>query len=96
MLNKAQHQTGTVPSVKILTSISSDLTHIAASWRWNHAPEDQKRYVEYVYGMQQKYYWLMNSLTLNPPSLQNKTTEVEIQQHSRKLLMIDILMSETC
>jgi len=36
------------------------------------------------------------TLTLNHPSLQNKTTNVVIQQHSRKLLMMDILMSETC
>ena len=36
------------------------------------------------------------TLTLIRPSLQNKTTDVVIQQHSRKLLMIDILMSETC
>ena len=36
------------------------------------------------------------TLTLNHPSLQNKTTDVVIQQHSRKLLMMDILMSETC
>jgi len=35
------------------------------------------------------------TLTLNPPSLQNRTTNVVIQQHSRKLLMMDILMSET-
>ena len=33
---------------------------------------------------------------LKPPSLQNNTTNVVIQQNSRKLLMIDILMSETC
>jgi len=26
----------------------------------------------------------------------NKTTDVVIQQHSRKLVMMDILMSETC
>ena len=26
----------------------------------------------------------------------NKTTDVVIQQHSRKLLLMDILMSETC
>ena len=32
---------------------------------------------------------------LNPPSLQN-TTNVVIQQKSRKLVMMDILMSETC
>ena len=35
------------------------------------------------------------TLTLNHPSLQNKTTDVVIQQHSRKLLMMDILISET-
>ena len=28
--------------------------------------------------------------------IENKTTDVVIQQHSRKLLMMDILMSETC
>ena len=27
---------------------------------------------------------------------ENKKTDVVIQQHSRKLLMMDILMSETC
>jgi len=36
------------------------------------------------------------TLTLNPPSLQNRTTDVIIQQHSRKLMMMDKLMSETC
>jgi len=36
------------------------------------------------------------TLTLNHPSLQNKTTDVVIRQHRRKLLMMDILMSETC
>ena len=33
---------------------------------------------------------------LKNPSLQNKTTDVVIHQHSRKLLKMDILMSETC
>jgi len=33
---------------------------------------------------------------LNSPSLQKNTTKVVIQQNSRKLLMMDILMSETC
>ena len=32
----------------------------------------------------------------NTQRTENKTTDVVIQQHSRKLLMIDILMSETC
>jgi hypothetical protein len=37
------------------------------------------------------------TLTLNSPSLQEKkTTDVVIQQHSRKLLIMDILISETC
>ena len=32
----------------------------------------------------------------NTQRTQNKTTDVVIHQHSRKLLMMDILMSETC
>ena len=32
----------------------------------------------------------------NTQLTENKTTDVVIQQHSRKLLMMDILMSETC
>jgi len=35
------------------------------------------------------------TLMLNHPSLQNKTTDVVIQQHSHKHLMMDILISET-
>ena len=31
-----------------------------------------------------------------PPSLQNNTANVVIQQNSSKLLMMDILRSETC
>ena len=33
---------------------------------------------------------------INPPYLQNNTTNVVIQQNSREPLMMDILMSETC
>ena len=33
---------------------------------------------------------------LQPVRTENKTTDVVIQQHGRKLLMMDILMSETC
>ena len=36
------------------------------------------------------------TLMLNHPSLQNKTTDVVIHQHIRKLLKMDILMSEKC
>ena len=32
----------------------------------------------------------------NTQRTENKTTDVVIQQHSRKLVMMDILMSETC
>ena len=32
----------------------------------------------------------------NTQRTENKTTDVVIQQHSRKLLLMDILMSETC
>jgi len=32
----------------------------------------------------------------NTQRTENKTTDVVIQQHSPKLLMMDILMSETC
>jgi len=32
----------------------------------------------------------------NTQQTENKTTDMVIQQHSRKLLMMDILMSETC
>jgi len=34
--------------------------------------------------------------SVNPLSLQNNTTNVVIQQNSRKLLTMDILISETC
>jgi hypothetical protein len=32
----------------------------------------------------------------NTQRTENKTTDVVVQQHSRKLLMMDILMFETC
>jgi len=35
-------------------------------------------------------------LVVPQPLTKNKTTDVVIQHHSRKLLMMDILMSETC
>jgi len=33
---------------------------------------------------------------LKHTTTENKTADVVIQQHSRKLLMMDVLMSETC
>jgi len=44
--------------------------------------------------------WVLSGVRVAGSSLQhgteNKTTDVVIQQHSRKLLVMDILMSETC
>jgi len=34
--------------------------------------------------------------SFNTQRTENKTNDVVIQQHSRKLVMMDILMSETC
>ena len=34
--------------------------------------------------------------TSNTQRTENKTTDMVIQQHSRKLMMMDILISETC
>jgi len=36
------------------------------------------------------------TLTLTPPSLQTETANVVVQQHSRKLLKMGVLMLETC
>ena len=45
------------------------------------------------------WFWVVFVLqaeACNTNTTENKTTDVVIQQHSRKLLMMDILMSETC
>jgi len=70
---------------------------------WSQSIKDNGQYQEkYAYQLQQSnktHHTTTHhkfTLTLNPPSLQNKTTDVVIQQHSRKLMMTDILMSETC
>jgi len=48
-------------------------------------------------------YFSLSSVTQTQPDqisntqrTENKITDVVIQQHSRKFLMMDILMSETC
>ena len=41
-------------------------------------------------------YHIGRTKSSNTQGTENKTTDVVIQQHSRKLLMMDILMSETC
>ena len=43
------------------------------------------------------WFWVVFVLQAEASACKtNKTTDVVIQQHSRKLLMMDILMSETC
>ena len=42
-------------------------------------------------------FWWCSFCRLKPAKrTENKTTDVVIHQHSRKLLKMDILMSETC
>ena len=69
-----------------------------------YSGQNQLRY-EYTYQLQQgdKTHHIKHTAThrkstlmLKHPSLQNKTTDVVIHQHSRRLLKMDILMSETC
>ena len=42
------------------------------------------------------WFWVVLVLQASACKTENKTTDVVIQQHSRKLLMMDILMSDTC
>jgi len=42
------------------------------------------------------WYLVVFVLQAEAQRTENKTTDVVIQQHSRKLLKMDILMSETC
>ena len=48
------------------------------------------------WSLQHGHYSNPTTPKLNTQLTENKTTDVVIQQHSRKLLMMDILMSETC
>jgi len=62
--------------------------------RWSSLPTTTKRQSTSHQTHTTKHHKF--TLTLNPPALQNKTTDVVIQQQSRKLLMMDILISEIC
>ena len=74
--------------------------------QWSQSIIDSgKNQLKYTYQLQQgdktqhtKHITTHRKVTLmlTHPSLQNKTTDVVIHQHSRKLLKMDILMSETC
>ena len=79
-------------------------THKRTQWSQSITDSGQNQ-LKYTYRLQQgvKIHRTKHTTThgkvtlmLNHPSLQNKTTEVVIHQHSRKLLKMDILMSETC
>ena len=48
------------------------------------------------FSLQHGHYSIPATPKLNAQRTENKTTDVVIKQHSRKLLMMDILMSETC
>jgi hypothetical protein len=79
-------------------------THKRTQWSQRIIDSGQYR-LKYTYQLQKKRQNTSHqthaiihrkfTLTLNHPSLQNKTTDVVIQQHSRRLLKMDILMSET-
>ena len=79
-------------------------THKRTQWSQSITDSDQNQ-LKYTYQLHQgdkthhtKHTTIHRKITLMPdhPSLQNKTTDVVIHQHSRKLLKMDILMSETC
>ena len=79
-------------------------THKQTQWSQSIIDNGQNQ-LKYTYQLQQgdkthhtKHTTTLRkfTLTLNHPSLQNKTTDVVIHQHSRKLPKMDILMSETC
>ena len=79
-------------------------THKRIQWSQSIIDSGQNQ-LKYSYQLQQgdkthhtKHTTTHRKVTLMPkhPSLQNKTTDVVIHQHSRKLLKMDILMSETC
>ena len=79
-------------------------THKRTQWSQSTIESGQNQ-LKYTYQLQQgdKTHHTKHTTThrkvtqmLNHPSLQNKTTDVVIHQHSRKLLKMNILMSETC
>jgi len=55
----------------------------------------ESRCVGRVYGADGWHFNLFHQIA-NTKRTENKTTDVVIQQYSRKLLMMDILMSEIC
>jgi hypothetical protein len=91
-------------NISIIRSLQLPTTHKRT--QWSQSITDSGPYqLKYTYQLQQgdKTHHTKHTTTdrkvtlmLKHPSLQNKTTDVVIHQHSRKLLKMDILMSETC
>ena len=50
----------------------------------------------FSFSLQNKHHPKPATPNLQHTGTENKTTDVAIHQHSRKLLMMDILMSEIC
>jgi hypothetical protein len=48
------------------------------------------------FSLQNEHHLKPATQSSNTQRTKNKTTDVVNQQHSRKLLMVDVLMSETC
>ena len=79
-------------------------THKRTQWLQSIIDSGQNQ-LKYTYQLQQgdkthhtKHTTIHRKVTLmlKHPSSQNKTTDVVTHQHSRKLVKMDILMSETC
>ena len=79
-------------------------THKRTHWSQSIIDSGQNQ-LKYTYQLQQgdKTHHTKHTTThrkvtlmLKHPFLENKMTDVVIHQHSRKLLKMDILMSETC
>jgi len=56
----------------------------------------QKLQAEACFSLQHGHYSNPATPNLHTQRTENKTTDMVIQQHSRKLLMMAILMSQTC
>ena len=90
--------------IAIVDEWKTNTTHKRTQWSQSIIDSGQNQ-LKYTYQLQQgdkthhtKHTTTHRTVTLmlKHPSLQNKTTDVVIHQHSRKLLKMDILMPETC
>ena len=91
----------------IIAVVDECKTNLITRTQWSQSTTDSgQNQLKHAYQLQQSEKntshqahtatHLKVTLMLKHPSLQNKTTDVVIHHHSRKLLKMDILMSETC